>query len=137
MRDLEKKSGITHTKLHRIETGATAPDFNDLRRIAKAFGVRISALLNDEDVEFRADEFGDDILDLLKSIPTEQRPDVLVAAQHVARAVTGIAAGRSAAALYGDPTLVDKLAHKWNNLNESDRAYALDLWNIAKLGAQP
>lgn len=137
LRELDQQSGISHTKLHRIETGATAPDFNDLKRIAKAFNVRLSTLLNDEDVEVRLDEFGAELLDLLAGIPIDQRPDVLLAAHHVARAVTGIAASRSAAALRGDPDLVDRLAQRWNTLQDGDRTYALDLWNIAKLGNQP
>lgn len=137
LRDLEQRSGITHTKLHRIETGTTAPDYNDLKKIAKAFDIRISGLLIDEDVELRVDEFGQDILDLLTQIPAPERPDVLLAARHVARAVTGIAASRSSAALNGDPELVSKLAHRWNTLQDSDRPYALDLWNIAKLGRSP
>lgn len=136
LRDLEQRTGkrITHTKLHRIETGATPPDFNDLRIIANAFGVRISVLLNDEDMEVRLDEFGGKMLDLLAAIPGEQRENVVLAAQHVARAVTGIAATRSAAALLGDPILVDQLANRWNSLDENSRPRALELLNIAQLG---
>jgi transcriptional regulator with XRE-family HTH domain len=137
LRDLAQRTGgrITHTKLQRIETGATPPDFNDLKIIANALGIRVSGLLNDEDVEVRVDEFGAELLDLLATIPNDQRADVLLAAQHVARAVTGMAASRSAAALRGEPALVDKLAQRWNTLQDSDRSYALDLWNIAKLGS--
>lgn len=136
LRDLEQRTNkrITHSKLHRIETGATAPDFDDLKIIANAFGVRISALLNDQDVELRIDDFGRDLLDLLAEVPKDQRADVLLAARHVARAVTGIAASRSAAALRGEPTLVDQLAERWNTFSEDERPRALDLWNIARLG---
>lgn len=132
LRELDEHSGITHTKLHRIETGATPADISDLRKIARALDVKISALLNDDDVEMRADNFAAGLLDIMKQIPSEVRADVIIAAHAVVRTARGIAAQHSS--LEGNPNQVAQLAETWNRFRDAERGEALDLWKIAKLG---
>ena len=48
LRSLEKRTGMSRSKLHRIETGAVDPRLSELELIAKALHVRISDLYDSE-----------------------------------------------------------------------------------------
>ena len=48
LRSLEKRTGLSRSKLYRIETGVVDPRLSDLECIAKALHVRISDLYDSE-----------------------------------------------------------------------------------------
>lgn len=133
VRELGDRSGIGFNTIHKLETGAVSLDVERMRRIAKAFDVKPSCLLNDEDVEFRADQSTEVLLSDLMTLPVEQRGNVLRVAVEVSDMVRSLAAQQSAAALSGNLNLIRKLADIWNGLNDDARETGLDLWKSAKL----
>lgn len=127
LRDLAQIAGMDVNKVHRLETGAVKLDLDSMRRIAKALGLKASALLLDEDVELRADAVGTAIFAELSQLPADERPVVLDMARNLVRIVRGSAAGQSAAALDGAPNQVAELAETWNAYTPEDRDHALSI----------
>jgi transcriptional regulator with XRE-family HTH domain len=120
-------------KVHRLETGASVMDVNDMRALARVFAVKPSALLNDVDVEFRADNAGLAIIQELDEIPPEDRHEVLKMAREMVR-ITRIMAPRTGGApLAGDSRLALQMSDLWNEFDHEHRVRALDLWRAAGL----
>lgn len=133
LRDLEKQCGVGFNTLNRLETGASPLDLDKMRKIAAAFGLPASALLNDKDVEFRADAIGQEIIRELGEIPGEDRPDFLQMTRELMRVVRVMASRQSAAALGGDPRQIGALADIWNTFDHGKRERAIGLLKMSGL----
>lgn len=131
LRDLEARCRINFNTLARLETGASPLDYDKMRRISAAFQMPVSALLNDEDVEFRLDETGAEIKRILSDIPYGEQAATLQVARELVRIVVATAAQRSAAALRGTSHQIGELAEMWNGFGEEQRSRALDLLKVA------
>lgn len=131
VRDLAEKSGIDFSTINRMERGAQALDLPRMQRIARAIGVRASALLADEDVELRASEHGQAVLAELNAIDPAEIPDVIAAAREVVRLARNMAAQRSSGALLGRSQTVAALADVWNGWDDSERERGLELLRLA------
>lgn len=118
-------------KIHRLETGNRELNVTDMRRIAKAFDLKASALLPDEDVELRADESGTALIAVVGALPAPYRPEVLKMASELVRVVRAAAAGRSAAALEGEPRQVSELADLWNEYTPEARDRTLGILKLS------
>lgn len=114
----------------RIETGKQALTVERMRQIARVLGVKPSELLNDEDVEFRADERGMELIRELEEIPVEDRTQTLIAARELVRLARHMAAQHSAGALGGDQRQLGELADLWNTFDHGARARALELLRL-------
>jgi len=133
VRDLAQHTGMDFNMVHRLETGAARLDVDRMRRISQAFGMKASALLPNEDVEFRADQDGMALINELQDIPTVERPEVLHMTRELVRITRIMAARQSAAALGGDPRQLGQLADIWNQFDDRRRGQAIDLLRIANL----
>lgn len=132
VRQLAERAGTDTSSTFRREAGET-DDLRPLRKIAKAFGVKLSELLNAEDVEYRADEGGRAVIAELEGIPPEERADVLAMAHELVRVARVMASQRSSAALGGDPRQIGALADIWNSSDHAGRQRAIELLRVARL----
>lgn len=128
VRDLASRAGIDFNSVFRLETGQVKLDIDRMRRLARTFAVKPSALLLAEDVEFRADERGMAIIEELEKIPVDDRGDVLAMARHLVRVVRQMAAQRSA--LAGDEDQIGALADLWNRFDDQARDRALNILRV-------
>lgn len=133
IRDLAERTRIDFNALSRMERDAQAMDTTRMRVIAKALDVKMSELLNDEDVEFRADERSMELLSELNEVPATERTALLVASRELMRVARGLAAQASAAALGGESRQVGQLADIWNSFDHGKRQRALDLLRASGL----
>jgi transcriptional regulator with XRE-family HTH domain len=133
LRDLEQRCKINFNTLSRLETGASPLDYDKMKRISAAFQLPASALLNDEDVEFRLDETGTEFKRVLSDIPYGEQAATLQVARDLVRIVVATAAQRSAGALRGEARQVGALADIWNGFGEEQRDRALDILKVAGL----
>jgi transcriptional regulator with XRE-family HTH domain len=136
LRDLAERSGVAHSKLHRLEIGQTPLTLDrDARKIAEALDVRFSGLLNDDDVELRVDETSSALISAVQEIPVDHRHDAVKAAAAIVRIARTIAA-QSTGALKGDHEEIGQLAESWNEFRPEQRREALQLWRLARLGTR-
>lgn len=131
VRDLAEKSGIDQSTINRMERGAQPLDYPRGKRIAAALGVRFSAILNDDDVEMRADDAGNAILAELENIPPHEKASVIAMATALVRIVRVTAARHNAGALGGDPEQITELADLWNKYDANGRARVLSILHAA------
>jgi transcriptional regulator with XRE-family HTH domain len=131
LRDLAERCGLTFTMIQRLENGTTQLDVEKMRRISRGFNLPASALLNDEDVEFRANETGNEIMRILREIPPSDCLATLTAAREMVRIANTLAARRSAGALHGQDRQVGELAEMWNGFDDERRDRALDLLKVS------
>ena len=47
IKDLSKRTGLSLSSIHYIETGANSPTVNTLRKLAAALGVTVASLLDE------------------------------------------------------------------------------------------
>lgn len=132
IRDLAEKLGWDHNRLHRLETGASRLDVETMRIIASKLGLKPSALLNDEDVELRASEQGQEILSLLQSVPPGHWLDFLKIARELLNLVQIMAAQNAPGVLAGETRQIGELRDVWNNFDETSRDRALALLKLVR-----
>lgn len=128
---LADKIGLTKSQLHRIELGETDLDLPLMRQIARGLNVKASELLLEEDVECRPDSTAKQVLEVLVSVPADDRRVLLRAVKDIVQIARRIAAQRSAGALNGDLIQIGRLADVWNNLDDDQRHRMLDLFTAA------
>lgn len=131
LRELASVTGIDFNTLGRFERGDQALDITRGRKIAKALGVRLSALLLPEDMELQVDDKAREVLHELSEIPQEHLPAYISAARAMVETARRMAAQRSAGALAGDGRLVGALAERWNAFDDSGREKLLQLMDFS------
>jgi transcriptional regulator with XRE-family HTH domain len=132
VRDLAEKLGWDHNKLHRLETGASRLDVETMRIVAAKLGLKPSVLLNDADVELRADQDGQEILALLQAVPRERWLDFLVVARQLLDLVHVMAAQKTAGALAGESRQIGELREAWNSFDDSGRDRVLAMLKLVQ-----
>lgn len=132
VRDLAEKSGVDFNTVSRMERGAQALDIPRMRKLAAALNVKPSELLNDEDVELRANETGRALLEQLSTVSPEDQVLLAVAAGEVLKVARRMAAGQSAGALMGRAEHVAGLADVWNSWSDAERARGLELLRVSQ-----
>jgi hypothetical protein len=100
-----------------------------MRALAKAFGIKPSGVLVAEDVEFRADEAGKQLITVLDEIPADERPAVANMAHELINIAQRTASQMAAATenFAGKPEHVRKLTRLWNSLSEDAKPAALEV----------
>lgn len=129
VRDLETRTGISFNMLHKLETGASGLTVDYMRRISRAFDMKASALLNDDDVEFRAEGDNAALIQVLNSVPLTDKPRVLTIAGELAAIVRRSADDLNAAAqrLTGRPDLLEELVKVWNPKDDEAKSGIVNL----------
>jgi transcriptional regulator with XRE-family HTH domain len=123
--DLEERSGVPRNSISLIERGDAELTLDKMRRFGRAFGVAPSALLNDEDVEFRPTPENAGLMETLRKIPPRLQAQTVHAALTIADLAQHMAAQRAHGVLAGDGQHVEKLAQMWNNMDADGRERAL------------
>jgi len=128
--------GYSKSQQHRFETGDDDLSLKWLRIIARKLGVKVSELLNDDDVEFRAGPAERQIREALAAFDAEGCELFLRAASDLSRVAMRLAPRRATAALSGDEFQVAQLADSWNSLTPDRREDALGFLRAAALLAE-
>lgn len=96
-----------------------------MRLIARAFGLKASQLLPDDDVALREDDVGIGLVQELEKIPDGERAAVLRMARELVQVVRRTATQWSKGALDGAPEDVAAMAELWNSLDDPRRQRAI------------
>jgi transcriptional regulator with XRE-family HTH domain len=128
--ELAKRTGISKNSLHLIETQGAEVTLSKLRMIAHALGVRTSALLVAEDVEYRPGPELAELLKILEPFSPEERLFLTQAAQGIIALVQRLAGQERNAGLEGSSIEIAQLTDIWNTLSDVDRQRALALLQI-------
>ncbi len=125
---LSDASGVARNSINLMERGDQELTLEKMRQLGRALGVPPSALLNDEDVEYRPAQGTEGIADVLRQLPRENQVDVTRAAKALVDLARNLAVRHSAgAALDGDDDQIDELVRLWNSMDNDGRARALAL----------
>lgn len=126
--ELSARSGVPRNAINLIENGRQELTLDKMQKLGRALGCAASALLNDEDVEFRADKTGAEVLEAVRAIPRGAQADAIKAATAVIDLARHLAT-QSATGLAFDGPLeqISQLARRWNAMDEDRRERALAL----------
>lgn len=121
----------TAAQIQKLERGDRGLDLQWMRRLAKVFGVKPTELLNAEDVECRLSTSEAALLDEIRSIQESDPMLLMTAVKAVLRAMEHL---RRAAdvKLPGDPVVAGRLADIWADLDETQRARAVELVQMSR-----
>ena len=128
VRDLASRAHMDFNSLFRLETGAIKLDVDRMRRLARVFGVKPSALLLDEDVEFRADDASMELLETLNKVASSDRVRILGMCRELLAVLRSMQARSNLTEAESQ-----ELARVWGRLDEIRRSRALDFLRLLEL----
>lgn len=121
----------TAAQIQKLERGERGLDLPWMRRLAKVFGVKPTELLHADDVECRLSSSEAALLEEIRSIQGSDPHLLMSAVKAVLRAMEHL---RQAAdvKLPGNPATAGRLAEIWADLDESQRARAVELVQMSR-----
>lgn len=123
----------TAAQIQKLERGERQLDLIWMRRIAKAFAIKPSELLNAEDVECRLSVSEAALLDEMRSIQDSDPMLLMAAVKAVLRAMVHLRETADVKAkLPGDPAIAGQLADIWADLDDTQRSRAIELVQMSR-----
>lgn len=132
--DLEDRCGVSRNSINLIENGDAELTLDKMRRIGKALGVSPSALLNEDDVEFRPGGELQAALDILKEAPSDFYTPIARAARTIIDLSKAIGSRTSHMPLLGENEEVASLAEIWNSMIPDERSRVLKMLTAGGFG---
>lgn len=126
--DLAGRMGTTAGQITKLQNGDLQISLLWMRRFARAFGIKMGALLPPDEMDLSRSDEAAELLEIFYGVPEAERPALLRAAVAVIRAARTIAAeGQGAPVLTGNPDLAAKVSAAWGRWSESDRKRAAEV----------
>lgn len=121
----------TASQIQKLERGERGLDLPWMRRLAKVFDIKPTELLHAEDVECRLSSSEAALLEEIRSVQGSDPHLIMSAVKAVLRAMEHL---RQAAEvkLPGDQAIVGQLTEIWADLDETQRARAVELVKISR-----
>lgn len=123
----------TPAQIRKLALGDLKISLEWMQRMARAFGVKMSAFLPVEEVALHLDAGTQSVLDAFKDIPAHERPllaraakDLVAISQRLGRANTG-------PALNGNPEMAEAVASRWDRMTDHQRRNLVALIDAAGL----
>lgn len=132
VRDIAKRAGISHGQVQKLENGTRPLTLDHMRKLARVFDIKPSALLNDDDVECRLDATEEGFILEIRRADIEPEI-VLIGVRALLRAVKDMRSSTHLReALAGDPDIASELAEAWSALDHPQRVRALELVKMSR-----
>jgi transcriptional regulator with XRE-family HTH domain len=131
--ELARQVGTSPTQIRKLENGDLNISLVWMRRLAAAFGVKMSAFLPPDEIEFAADDATREVIDLVRDMVAAERRHLLGSARELMLLARHIARRETGARLAGNAELADDFAAHWDRWDDHQRRTVLNL----ALAAEP
>jgi transcriptional regulator with XRE-family HTH domain len=130
--ELARRVSTTPTQIRKLENGDLNISLEWMDRLARAFGVTMSAFLAPHEVAIDADGATHEILTLIRDLPDAERVSLIRAAKGVMDVAQRLSADQSGVALVGSPAMAQEVARTWQEMDERQRSHASEMMRAAR-----